>query len=235
MADTAVTPPSRTSELERYGALLDRVESRRPIDRGISRLADAAVAVAVRPGFDAVLSLPRLRFKPFEHQVRAADRVLRDMHGWAILADEAGLGKTIEAGLVISELRLRGLGARVVVLGAAGLVSQWQEELERKFGLLTTSVNDPAGLQLDDAVGPPPIVLAGLASARRAPLRDALVDIRWDVVVVDGAHHLNDPASASARLVRDLRTRHLLLLTATPVVRDLSDLVNLADLIAPGV
>ncbi|HEX9549437.1 MAG TPA: C-terminal helicase domain-containing protein, partial [Acidimicrobiales bacterium] len=54
-------------------------------------------------------------------------------------------------------------------------------------------------------------------------------------VVVDGAHHLNDPASASARLVRDLRTRHLLLLTATPVVRDLSDLINLADLISPGV
>jgi SNF2 family DNA or RNA helicase len=235
MADTAITPPSRTTELERYGALLDRVESRRPIDGGVSRLADAAVSVAVRPGFDTVVSLPRLRFKPFEHQVLAAELVLRQMHGWAILADKAGLGKTIEAGLVISELRLRGLAARVAVLGSAGLVPQWQEELERKFGLLTTTINDPTGLHLDDSTGPPPIVLAALAVARRSPLRDALVDIRWDVVVVDGAHHLNDPSSPSARLVRDLRTRHLLLLTSTPVVRGLGDLVNLADLISPGV
>jgi SNF2 family DNA or RNA helicase len=78
-----------------------------------------------------------LRFEPFGYQLQAAGSALRAMRGRAILADEVGLGKTIEAGLVASELRLRGLAARTLILVPVGLVEQWQQELDRKFGLPT--------------------------------------------------------------------------------------------------
>jgi SNF2 family DNA or RNA helicase len=92
-------------------------------------LVDQAVGVWARPGFETLVSLPRLRFEPFGCQPQAAGTALRAMRGRAILADEVGLGKTIEAGLVASELRLRGLAARALTLVPDGLVEQWQQEL----------------------------------------------------------------------------------------------------------
>lgn len=103
-----------------------------PVDPVTSVLVDAAVEVWRRPGFDSFLSLPQLSFVPFGYQMQTAQTVLRRMRGRAILADEVGLGKTIEAGLVLSELRMRGLADRTLVLTPAGLVEQWREELERQ-------------------------------------------------------------------------------------------------------
>ena len=118
-----------------YGPLLARVDGGLPVDRQVSLLVDEAVTVWSRPGFDTFLSLPSLRFTPFDYQLQAARGALRRMRGRAILADEVGLGKTIEAGLILAELRLRGLADRTLVIVPAGLVTQWQEELERKFGV----------------------------------------------------------------------------------------------------
>jgi SNF2 family DNA or RNA helicase len=150
------------------------------------------------------------------------------MRGRAILADEVGLGKTIEAGLVLSELRLRGMAGRTLVLTPAGLVEQWREELERKFGLPTVVARGGAA-QAADAV-----VLASVAAARREPARAVLVADPWDLVIVDEAHRLRSPRSASGRLVRSLTSRYLLLLTATPVENRLEDLYELVSLVAPG-
>ncbi|MEO7195614.1 MAG: DEAD/DEAH box helicase, partial [Pseudonocardiaceae bacterium] len=141
-----------------------------------------------------------------------------------------GLGKTIEAGLVLSELRMRGMADRALVVTPAGLVGQWREELERKFALPTT-VAARGGWERD---GDRPVVLASLAAARRDPLKAAVLDERWDVVIVDEAHRLRNPSSASGRLARALRTRYLLLLTATPVENRLQDLYELVNLVAPG-
>src|SRR5260370_40927136 len=101
------------------------------------------------------------------------------MQGRAVLGDGVGLGKTIEAGLVLSELRLRGLATRALVLAPAGLVGQWCEELERKFAL-PCAVADVRWLKLrgaapdgGGAAGPQPILVTSLAAARRAPLRAA--------------------------------------------------------------
>src|SRR5207253_7455575 len=117
------------------------------------------------------VSLPRLRFVPFDYQLRAAETVLRRLRGRAILADEVGLGKTIEACLVLAELRLRGLAGRILVLVPPGLVEQWREELERKFGLPSLVVAG-TGVPEPPTGGDPPVLLASLASARRPPLRD---------------------------------------------------------------
>jgi SNF2 family DNA or RNA helicase len=215
-----------------YGPLVQRLRQGQVLDSDRSALVDRALAVWAQPGFETFMSKPRLRFEPFPYQLDAAARVLRHMHGRAILADEVGLGKTIEAGLVLSELRLRGLAGRVLVLAPAGLVGQWREELERKFALpcAIADARSPLPRERRDA----PIVVASLASARREPLRKTLCAASWDLVIADEAHRLKNARSASAQLARSLRTRYLLLLTATPIENRLSDLFALVSLLRPG-
>lgn len=211
--------------------LLGRLAERLPTDPGLAALVEEALAIWSRPGFEQFASLPWLRFEPFPHQLAAAARALRVMQGRAILADEVGLGKTIEAGLVASELRVRGLATTILVLTPAGLVEQWQEELERKFALATVAARRgaPVGGRSES-----PVVVASLAAARRPPLRDALAAEPWDLVVVDEAHRVKNVRSASGRLARALRARYLLLLTATPVENRLGDLFELVNLVRPG-
>jgi SNF2 family DNA or RNA helicase len=225
---------------ELYRGLAAQLEAGEPVSEERSVLIDQALAVWARPGFETFMCLPRLRFEPFPYQLEAASRVLRHMQGRAVLADEVGLGKTIEAGLVLSELRLRGLATRALVLAPAGLVGQWCEELERKFALPCV-VADARWLKLRGtapdggvAAGPQPILVTSLAAARRDPLRAALVATDWDVVIADEAHRLKNPRSASARLARSLRARSLLLLTATPIENRLADLFQLVSLVRPG-
>jgi SNF2 family DNA or RNA helicase len=222
----------RLNGLDSYLGLLGRLAQGAPVDAARSHLVDQALTMWARPGFDTFVSTSRLRFEPFDYQLRAAELVLRRMRGRAILADEVGLGKTIEAALVASELRLRGLASRVLVLAPAGLVEQWREELDRKFAL--PSVLAVTGWEPAAQAGERPFVLASLAAARRAPLRDTLVETDWDLVIADEAHRLKNPRSASAKLVRALRTRYLLLLTATPVENRLDDLFQLVNLVKPG-
>lgn len=195
------------------------------VDEQVSLLVDEAVKVWSRPGFDTFLSVPALHFTPFDYQLQAARSALRRMRGRAILADEVGLGKTIEAGLILAELRLRGLADRTLVITPAGLVAQWQEELERKFGLPTTI----PGQDVDRGV-----LVASLAAARRDPLKSQLTADPWDLIIVDEAHRVRAPRSASGQLIRQLRSRYLLLLTATPVENRLQDLYEMVSLVAPG-
>ena len=90
--------------------------------------------IALNPGFDRLITLDCNTIKELPHQIDVALRVLRrPMLGRAILADEVGLGKTIEAGIILKELAVRGLARRVLILTPASLVEQWQAELETKF------------------------------------------------------------------------------------------------------
>jgi SNF2 family DNA or RNA helicase len=127
-------------------------------------------------------------------------------------------------------LRMRGLADRALVVVPAGLVEQWREELERKFGLPTAM----AGRADFDTGCDRPAVIASLAAARRDPLRSVLTGQPWDVIIADEAHRLRNPRSASGRLARALSARYLLLLTATPVENRLQDLYELVSLVAPG-
>jgi len=226
-------PPVNNALLALYAPLLARLRDRPLVRHEVSALVDDAVNVWSKPGFETFLSLAALRFEPFDYQVQAARVALRRMHGRAILADEVGLGKTIEAGLVLAELRLRGLADRTLVITPAGLVAQWREELERKFAVptLTAAARRPAdhGSTLDR-----PVLVASLAAARRDPLKSQLTSDQWDLLIVDEAHRVRTPRSASGKLVRELRSRHLLLLTATPVENRLQDLYEMISLVSPG-
>jgi SNF2 family DNA or RNA helicase len=220
-----------------YAPLLAGLRQAAPVDRQVSLLVDEAVGVWNRPGFDTFLSEASLRFSPFDYQLQAARSALRRMRGRAILADEVGLGKTIEAGLILTELRLRRLADRALVITPAGLVAQWQEELERKFGLPTVRVGrerDIPGREPVAGSADRPVAVASLAAARRDPLKSALTRDQWDLVIVDEAHRVRAPRSASGKLIRELRSRHLLLLTATPVENRLQDLYEMVSLVAPG-
>jgi SNF2 family DNA or RNA helicase len=223
-----------------FGPLLSRLRNDAEIDPDWSALIDEAIDVWVKPGFDSLISVPRLRFTPFEYQMQAARTVLRRMQGRAILADEVGLGKTIEAGLVLSELRMRGLAPAVLVITPAGLVDQWREELDRKFALpsVLARSGEPFGAsgptEPAAGLGDQPVVLASLAAARRDPLRSELTAREWDMVVIDEAHRVRNARTASGRLARGLRARYLLLLSATPVENRLEDLFELVSLVSPG-
>jgi SNF2 family DNA or RNA helicase len=221
-----------TAALQLYEPLLERLQAACPVLDQRSALVDQALGVWARPGFETFICRPRLRFDPFPYQFEAAARVLRHMQGRAILADEVGLGKTIEAGIVLSELRLRGLASRVLVLAPAGLVGQWREELERKFALPCVIADQRFEAALSADVQP--VVVASLAAARRDRLRAELTAPTWDLVIADEAHRLKNARSASARLARALRTRYMLLLTATPIENRLSDLFSLVNLVRPG-
>ncbi len=200
-----------------------------PVDPVTSVLVDAAVEVWRRPGFDSFLSLPQLSFVPFGYQMQTAQTVLRRMRGRAILADEVGLGKTIEAGLVLSELRMRGLADRTLVLTPAGLVEQWREELERKFGLPTDRPGSGLGGGGRGAAG------GARLDRRRAPGAAQIPADRRAVGCGGGGR--GAPVAQSAQRLgeaRALRARYLLLLTATPVENRLQDLYELVSLVAPG-
>src|SRR5918996_4327271 len=93
-------------------------------------LRRAAERLALRPGFDSLITLNANTIKELPHQIDVALRVLRQMGGRALLADEVGLGKTIEAGIILKELAVRGLAKRILILTPAALVDQWQGELE---------------------------------------------------------------------------------------------------------
>ncbi|MGB6454673.1 MAG: DEAD/DEAH box helicase [Streptosporangiaceae bacterium] len=215
-----------------YLSLLGALRQGTPLDVDRAALVEAAAEVWSRPGFDAFLSWARLGFEPFDFQLQTAQTVLRRMRGRAILADEVGLGKTIEAGLVLSELRIRGLADRSLVVVPAGLTRQWQEELERKFALPT--IITQGGERPMPSGGHQAVVIASLATARREPQASGLAARPWDVVIMDEAHRLRNARSASGKLARALSARYLLLLTATPVENRLQDLYELVSLVAPG-
>jgi SNF2 family DNA or RNA helicase len=233
MTVTVDAGEASTADLSVYLPLLAQLRNYTWPQPNWSALVDDAVQIWARPGFDTFLALPRLRFEPFDYQLQAARTVLRRMRGRGILADEVGLGKTIEAGLVLSELRMRGLADRVLVVVPAGLVDQWRDELERKFGLPTTIARSGSTPAHETGLDRP-VTIASLATARRDPLLGRLTEAGWDLVIIDEAHRLRNPQSASGKLARRLRARYLLMLTATPVENRLSDLYQLVSLVAPG-
>jgi SNF2 family DNA or RNA helicase len=152
-----------------------------------------------------------------------------------LLADEVGLGKTVEAGMVLKEYILRGMAERVLILCPASLVGQWRDEMSAKFGIDCATSHDPL-LRADPiSFWRQPRVIASIAVARRKEQAELLASLDYDVVVVDEAHHLRDQSSASYRLVNSLRKRFLLLLSATPVQNSLLELYNLLTLLQPGI
>jgi superfamily II DNA or RNA helicase len=187
-------------------------------------------------GFDELLCLPHLNgIETFWYQVETVRKVLKQFRGRVLLADEVGLGKTIEAGMVLKEYLLRGMAERVLVLTPASLVGQWREELETKFDIACATTHDALLRNDPDAFWRQNRIIASIAQARRGEHAQRLLAQNFDLVIVDEAHHLRDRASQGYKLVDGLNKRFLLLLSATPVQNDLTELYNLLTLLKPGI
>jgi SNF2 family DNA or RNA helicase len=184
---------------------------------------------------DNLLCLPYCRIERLEYQVRTALRVLGPLRGRALLSDEVGLGKTIEAGLVLKELLTRGLVKRFLVLTVPSLVDQWEEELKEKFGLTVASTNRRSSRGVEDNFwGDNCSIVASLHTLKQPAQLDRARQVKWDMLVVDEAHYLRNRDSQAWQAVSVLPRQFLLLLTATPVQNSLEELYNLVTLLQPG-
>jgi SNF2 family DNA or RNA helicase len=195
-----------------------------------------AARLATQAGFDRLIALPLVReIEPLEHQIRTVKTVLRRFRGRAMLCDEVGLGKTIEAGLVLSELMIRGLVRSVLVLVPPSLIEQWQGEMRRKFAIELISHDDPSFRGQGSAAWTGfDRVIASIHTAKREPHRSAIQARKWDMVIVDEAHHLRNRNTQLWKFASEVQKQFILLLTATPVQNNLEELFNLVTLLEPG-
>ena len=199
-------------------------------------LSTRATQLAAHPGYDRLICEPMVRdMQLLEHQTRAARTVLRRMRGRALLCDEVGLGKTVEAGLVLHELMLRGLVKSVLILTPPSLIEQWQAELRRKFAIETVTQDSQEFRDGGaDSWGRHDRIVASFHTAKRSPHREAVVARPWDIVIIDEAHHFRNSRTQLWQMASLLTKRFVLLLTATPVQNDLEELFNLVTLLEPG-
>ncbi|MBI4584112.1 MAG: DUF3883 domain-containing protein [Planctomycetes bacterium] len=194
-------------------------------DGRLFRLGIQAYALGIAYEFDPFFGLSISRVDPLPHQLEAVyDYLLKLARVRFLLADDAGAGKTIMAGLLVRELELRGLAERILVVCPANLAFQWQRELKEKFGeqflvLKGQDIREQFGLNqwLEQKR-----VITSLDLAKRGDILPGLRQVHWDLVIVDEAHRLSaaDESHKSLRyklgeLLRDT-SDHLLLLTATP-------------------
>jgi superfamily II DNA or RNA helicase len=184
---------------------------------------------------DDLLCLPYCSIDHLEYQVRTALRVTGALRGRALLSDEVGLGKTIEAGLVLKEYVTRGLVRRFLVLTVPSLVDQWAEELESKFSLTAATSNqsqfraDPERFWTEERA-----LIASIHTFKQDSHLALAARRAWDMVIVDEAHYLRNRTSKAWQAINALPRQFVLLLTATPVQNSLEDLYNLVTLLKPG-
>ena len=158
------------------------------------------------------------------HQIDPVLAVLRGRASRLLLADAVGLGKTIQAALLVRELRARGCADRVLILVPSGLREQWRQELSHRTGL-RADIIDAAALaartrELPPDINPwslPGILIVSLDFIKQPSVLRGASAIVWDILIADEAHNLNegtDRLAAADLLAR--HSRHVVLLTATP-------------------
>ncbi|MGE0704657.1 MAG: SNF2-related protein, partial [Vicinamibacterales bacterium] len=194
-------------------------------DGRLLRLGLQAYSLGIAYEFDPYFGLSISRVDPLPHQLEAVyDYLLKVARVRFLLADDAGAGKTIMAGLLVRELELRGLAERILIVCPANLAFQWQREMKEKFDakfvvLKGQDIREQFGVnQWMDRNR----IITSLDLAKRQEILPGLRQAHWDLVIVDESHRMSatDESHKSLRyklgeLLRDT-TDHLLLLTATP-------------------
>jgi SNF2 family DNA or RNA helicase len=152
------------------------------------------------------------------------------MSGGALFADEVGLGKTIEIGMVLKEMNFRDTRDTFLILTPAQLAPQWQNELKEKFDLdFVCNYDDEfQGFHAHDKI------IASVDTAKGKRNRADVLARRWDVVVLDEAHYVRNEDTMRYDLIDELEYGEGFFATATPIQNDISDLYNIVDLIRPG-
>ncbi|SDB97700.1 MULTISPECIES: DEAD/DEAH box helicase [unclassified Candidatus Frackibacter] len=166
-------------------------------------------------------------FGLYPHQIETANRVINELDGRALLADEVGLGKTIEAGLIIKEYLLRGEIDNFLVLTPASLGYQWWVELTNKFDIDLFNNRKGKGWHYFNNQ------IASIDLAKREPHCNYIYDRGFDMIIVDEAHKLKNNKTMNWKFVNNLSPKYMLFLTATPIQNELKELYNLISLLKP--
>lgn len=173
------------------------------------------------------------RISPEPYQFAAVEKLLQLPRPCLLVADDVGLGKTVEAGICLLELLARGRGKRILLIVPPGLIPQWQDEMLGKFGLTFEAVENAVSLdriqtRLSEGIKPWVFcsrIITSVEFLKKREVLHAALAPRWDAIVVDEAHYLaesgtprNPYTTARARLGQQLRSAcdALILLTATP-------------------
>jgi len=160
--------------------------------------------------------------------VKTARKVIDELNGKAILADEVGLGKTIEAGLILREYIDRGLVKKFLILVPASLGFQWTNEMVNKFKFEDILFNRKGrGWEYFD------YQIASIDKAKRDEHAQYLKKIDFDLVIVDEAHKLKNRNTLNWKFINSLNKKYCLLLTATPIHNELKELYNLISILYP--
>ncbi len=250
--DTFVKPPKPKKKDK--GDLEDEKPKLLPDER--RRLVWSFIKNAPKRPNGAMVAVVTSTVKPWPHQLRAYKRMLDTWPFRLLIADEVGLGKTIEAALIIRHAWISELAKRVLILAPKGILGQWQSELYEKFNLLVP-IYDGQNLcwpehhhrtmRLTQPVGraewtKQPIVLVSSHLMRRRERQQELIDAEnWDLLVLDEAHHARRESPGTPReggpnrllklmhAIKD-KAKSLLLMTATPMQVhpvEMWDLLNL--------
>ena len=210
----AVTPFDHVSASQ---STRPRRRKRRTVLRGaLAAIARERPALGLWTAAAATLDLFAYQLEPALAVLRGATRVL--------LADGVGLGKTIQAGLILAELRVRGLVDRALILCPAGLRESWATELGDRFGIVAAVLDHTSlAINLQDlpaGVNPwaaHPVVIASIDLVKRPEVIAAVEEVPFDLVIADEAHHLtpdSDRGHAVSRLAS--RAPWVVLVSATP-------------------
>ena len=215
-------------------------------------LRTVAADLRTRNMHDSLVSLSHARVDLKPHQVSVVHTVISSYPHRFLLCDEVGLGKTIEAAMIIKELRARGLAKRVLILVPSGLVRQWQFELKTKFNETFAIFNKPTLEFLRSQGKSNPwieydsVITSHTWASWTEARREEICAVDWDLVIVDEAHHARRQRTGNRvnmtnlfRLVAELTARPefsrrgVLFLTATPLQLQRHELFSLVEMLDP--
>jgi len=190
------------------------------------RLGIEAMRLGLAYEYDPYFSLSIARVDPLPHQLEAVyEYFLKLPRICFLLADDPGAGKTVMAGLLVKELKARGLVKRVLIVTPASLTFQWQREMKDKFREQFTVIRSDV-LRANYGMNPwqehDQVVASVSWVSKVEDARDSLLRSRWDLVIVDEAHKMSaysaDRETLAYKLGKALSgmTDHFLLMTATP-------------------
>lgn len=209
------------------------------------RLGIEAMRLGLAYEYDPYFSLSIARVDPLPHQLEAVyEYFLKLPRIRFLLADDPGAGKTIMAGLLVKELKARGLVKRVLIVAPASLTFQWQREMKDKFREQFTVIRSDV-LRANYGMNPwqehDQVVASVSWVSKIEDARDSLLRSRWDLVIVDEAHKMSAYSSDRETLAYKLgkalsaMTDHFLLMTATPHKGDPENFSLFLKLLDPDV
>lgn len=227
-----INDPEVTYTTDDSSVVSSALQARDTDDAATHLLNVAARRFAIAQGQQELLSVEEIkdRIKLLDHQLHAAHRALFQMNGGALFADEVGLGKTIEVGMVLKEMDFRDSRDSFLILTPAQLAPQWQSELREKFDLdIVCNYDDEfCGFDAHDRV------IASVDTAKTKRHRSDVLGRRWDVLVLDEAHYVRNKKTQRYDLIEQMDYGEAYFATATPIQNDISDLYNIVNLIRPG-